>query len=89
MKAVSPPGYSYSGNMQAAATSVPPYNYPQQGGHLQAGPHQQGGSNHRQVEDEEDEYDRGAWGSKAEFILSCVGFSVSHETKVECWMPIA
>jgi len=29
------------------------------------------------VEDEEDEFeDRGHWGSKAEFILSCVGFSV-------------
>ena len=30
------------------------------------------------VEDEEDEFeDRGHWGSKAEFILSCIGFSVS------------
>ena len=30
------------------------------------------------IEDEEDEFeDRGHWGSKAEFILSCVGFSVS------------
>merc|ERR1712038_1514573 len=29
------------------------------------------------IEDEEDEFeDRGHWGSKAEFILSCVGFSV-------------
>jgi len=29
------------------------------------------------VEDEEDEFeDRGHWGSKAEFILSCIGFSV-------------
>ncbi len=27
--------------------------------------------------DEDEEYDRGHWGSKAEFILSCVGFSVS------------
>ena len=27
------------------------------------------------VEDEEEE--RGHWGSKAEFILSCIGFSVS------------
>ena len=26
--------------------------------------------------DEDDEYDRGHWGSKAEFILSCIGFSV-------------
>jgi hypothetical protein len=26
---------------------------------------------------EDDEDDRGHWGSKAEFILSCVGFSVS------------
>ncbi len=26
---------------------------------------------------EEDEEERGHWGSKAEFILSCVGFSVS------------
>ena len=25
----------------------------------------------------DEEYDRGHWGSKAEFILSCVGFSVS------------
>ena len=29
------------------------------------------------VEDEEEEFDRGHWGSKAEFILSCIGFSVS------------
>ena len=28
-------------------------------------------------DDDDDEYDRGHWGSKAEFILSCVGFSVS------------
>lgn len=28
------------------------------------------------VEDEEEDYDRGHWGSKAEFILSCIGFSV-------------
>ena len=28
------------------------------------------------VEDEDDELDRGHWGSKAEFILSCIGFSV-------------
>lgn len=27
--------------------------------------------------DEDEEYERGHWGSKAEFILSCVGFSVS------------
>ena len=26
--------------------------------------------------DDDDEFDRGHWGSKAEFILSCVGFSV-------------
>jgi len=29
------------------------------------------------VEDDDEEYERGHWGSKAEFILSCVGFSVS------------
>lgn len=30
------------------------------------------------VDDDDDEdYDRGHWGSKAEFILSCVGYSVS------------
>ncbi|CAM6055082.1 unnamed protein product [Sphagnum tenellum] len=28
------------------------------------------------AEEEEDEFDRGHWGSKAEFILSCIGFSV-------------
>ena len=28
--------------------------------------------------DDDDDYDRGHWGSKAEFILSCVGFSVSY-----------
>ena len=28
------------------------------------------------MEDDDDEYDRGHWGSKAEFILSCIGFSV-------------
>merc|ERR1711963_829674 len=29
------------------------------------------------VEDQQDEFeDRGHWGSKAEFILSCIGFSV-------------
>ncbi len=27
--------------------------------------------------EDDDEYERGHWGSKAEFILSCVGFSVS------------
>ena len=31
--------------------------------------------NSRTIEDEEVE-DRGQWGSKAEFILSCIGFSV-------------
>ena len=39
------------------------------------------GSNNRAsvmaAPDDDDEYDRGHWGSKAEFILSCVGFSVS------------
>ena len=31
------------------------------------------------VEDQQDEFeDRGHWGSKAEFILSCIGFSVRH-----------
>lgn len=40
-------------------------------------PQQQNGYDKRTViEDEEEEYDRGHWGSKAEFILSCVGFSV-------------
>jgi len=38
------------------------------------------GSNNRAsvmaAPDDDDEYDRGHWGSKAEFILSCVGFSV-------------
>lgn len=29
------------------------------------------------VDDDDDEYERGHWGSKAEFILSCIGFSVS------------
>lgn len=28
-------------------------------------------------EDDDDEIERGHWGSKAEFILSCIGFSVS------------
>ena len=32
--------------------------------------------NSRAIEDEEEE--RGQWGSKAEFILSCIGFSVSY-----------
>ena len=27
--------------------------------------------------DDDEEYERGHWGSKAEFILSCIGFSVS------------
>jgi len=27
-------------------------------------------------EEEDEELDRGHWGSKAEFILSCIGFSV-------------
>ena len=27
---------------------------------------------------EDEELDRGHWGSKAEFILSCIGFSVSY-----------
>ena len=31
--------------------------------------------NSRAIEDEDEE--RGQWGSKAEFILSCIGFSVS------------
>ena len=26
--------------------------------------------------DQEEEYDRGHWGSKAEFLLSCIGYSV-------------
>ena len=30
-----------------------------------------------QTVEDEDEFDRGHWGSKAEFILSCIGFSVS------------
>ena len=30
--------------------------------------------NSRTIEDEDE--DRGQWGSKAEFILSCIGFSV-------------
>lgn len=29
------------------------------------------------LDEDDDEYERGHWGSKAEFILSCVGFSVS------------
>lgn len=29
--------------------------------------------------DDDDEEDRGHWGSKAEFILSCIGFSVCSE----------
>lgn len=73
LKGVTPPQYSYSGNMQAAH-QAPPYNYPPSGA-MQAGP-PPGQGHSRAVEDEEDEYDRGAWGSKAEFILSCVGFSV-------------
>ena len=32
--------------------------------------------NSRAIEDEEDVEERGQWGSKAEFILSCIGFSV-------------
>ena len=32
------------------------------------------------VDDDDDEFDRGHWGSKAEFILSCIGFSV----RVDC-----
>jgi hypothetical protein len=36
-----------------------------------------------QVPDEDDEYDRGHWGSKAEFILSCIGFSVRFYLLVE------
>ena len=35
-----------------------------------------GGSQLPKIEEDEDE--RGHWGSKAEFILSCVGFSVSY-----------
>lgn len=46
------------------------------GKHQAYSSHTSHGGQH-QIEDEEDEFeDRGHWGSKAEFILSCVGFSV-------------
>ncbi len=41
--------------------------------------HSSGSAAAAALADEDDEYDRGHWGSKAEFILSCIGFSVRPE----------
>ena len=54
-----------SGSVSHSAAHYPPVNH---------GPSVAGGGH---LDDEEDEYDRGHWGSKAEFILSCIGYSVS------------
>ena len=65
LKGVAPP--YYNGNMNDNGMSG------------SAGPNDKDyiSQNHsRAIEDEDDVEDRGHWGSKAEFILSCVGFSV-------------
>ena len=92
LKGVTPPQYSYSGNMQQHQAPTAPYSPAGYGGHGGGGGHpgppgghMSTGQSHLHhsssrtaaIEDDEDEYDRGHWGSKAEFILSCVGFSVS------------
>jgi len=91
LKGVTPPQYSYSGNMQQHQAPTAPYSPAGYGGHGGGGGHpgppgghMSTGQSHLHhsssrtaaIEDDEDEYDRGHWGSKAEFILSCVGFSV-------------
>lgn len=62
LKAVTPPQYAYGNG-----------GYPQP---ASAGNQVVPKMNSRAVEDEDEVEERGQWGSKAEFILSCIGFSV-------------
>ena len=72
--------YNFNGtyNKNGGLKAVTPPQYSYNGNNAPPpGPPTNGLSHSRTVEDEDDVEDRGHWGSKAEFILSCIGFSVS------------
>ena len=69
-----PPLYQYPGYEMSEFSPTNPYK----NGRVQPISHTNGHSPYKSsVPVEDEEIDRGHWGSKAEFILSCVGFSVS------------
>ncbi|CAB4058859.1 unnamed protein product [Lepeophtheirus salmonis] len=65
-----------------SAASHPPHHHPPKEVSNGKNGHKRDSSVHHPpapvdpIEEEEEEYDRGHWGSKAEFLLSCIGYSV-------------